>query len=207
MDVALAREYHKSLATMLSQLQLARTPQERAPIVQRMHNLVEPLYTVHSGAAQHMDEALRKLKYAQQPIVNAALHTVQHALQQIHHRIHAYEETHFVHHGPLRLFVRPVVADELRSIVEKNRLFDELHSRYVHAFAAPPAVEEALLEMHPSLLRPALQRLGFTESDALLFFQTTALPRVAHPVERIPSLTLCKFPSGIHISAVKHRVF
>jgi hypothetical protein len=206
MDVSLARQYHKKLAELFGELQLAQTVGEREPIVMRMQNIVGPLYVVHSGAGQHMEEALRKLKYPDLAVVNAAHHTINSSLQQLYEAIEQQREPHFLMHGEPRLYMKPVVEPELRSLVEKNRLFHSDHRPFIDVLEASEEVEDVFSTVESETLRPVLARLGFPDAQALLFFRSHALPNLSRPVEAIPSLKLARIRSGIPISVVKHRV-
>lgn len=206
MDVQLARQYHAKLQELLNELRDAESIGERAPTVQRMENLNRSLYTVHSGAAQHIEEALRKLKYPELAVVRAAHATIAQQLHILGRTIDGHPEAHFVRSGTERIFARPVHGDELRSAVERGRLFDEQHNLYLHAFEADPHVEELLLELDAATLRPALSRLGFPGADAILIFRTRAIPSVVAPLESIPSMRVAKLRTGIPVSVLKHRI-
>lgn len=206
MDVNLAKEYHKRLAELFSELQVTDNILAREPIVLRMQNVVTPLFVVHSGAAQHISEALAKLNQPDLAIVNASHHTINQGLQQIFDTIQQHTEQQFVIYGDERVFAKPVAMLELNSLKEKERLFDEEHNLFVHALDAPENVQETLLRLDTNTLRPVLQRLGFPHTDALVFFRTKAQPSIGKPIESMPSLKICKLRSGIPVSVMRHRV-
>jgi hypothetical protein len=206
MDVKLARQYHTRLSELLSQLRVAKSVLERAPIAERMLNINSPLHIVHTGAAQHIEEALRGLKYPDTPMVNASLATLERQLSVLADVINSHREPHFTLLGRERFFARPVQGDELRSAVERGRLIHERHEPYLLAFEVTPAVESTLLKIEPETLLPVLERMGFGRPEALLVFRTKAVPRVVAPVESIPSLRVAKLRSGVPVTILKHRV-
>ena len=207
MHIALARAYVKKLEGLLLDLEDQHTPQERFPLVLRMQDLVQPLYIVNSGAAQHIEEALRKLKYPDAPVVNAALATIRQSLQKFTQSIQTHGSNNFLLRGPQRTFVKPVAELELRSLVEKKRLFDHEHNPFVMALGAEERpVEKALLEARGDELKTVLHRMGFAHTDALIFFQTDAVPALGKPTENVPSLSIYKFRSGAPVHILKHRV-
>jgi hypothetical protein len=172
-----------------------------------MHELAQPLYVVNSRAAQHIEEALRKLKYPDVPVVNAALSTIRQSIEQFSATIKTHGSNNFLLRGPERFFAKPVAELELRSLVEKKRLFDEEHHPFVFAIGAEePHIQQTLLRARPEDLKPVLARMGFAHADALLFFKTQAVPALGKPAENLPLLSLYKFRSGAPLTVVKHRV-
>lgn len=207
MDVQLARQYHRKLQELYREIEQQASAEKRKATAERMHNIATPLYMVHSGAAQHIEEALRELGRPQEPAVNAARATIRTYLDILERTIESHPEKHFVLFGSERVFAKPVVGDELRSAIERGRLFHEDHTPFVHAFVVQPEVERMFLEADMQTLRPVLERLGFRDAEAILFFRTKAVPSLVAPLEQIPSLHIAKLRAGIPVSAIKHRVF
>jgi hypothetical protein len=205
MDVHTAQHYHDELRKLFSALQQAHTVQAREPIVIRMQNLAQALYVVNSNAVLHIEEALRKLKYPELAIVGASHATIATHLRRVQESIHEHQEPHFVLLGQERILAKPVVGDELRSLVEKGRLFHEDHRKYVSVFDAPDHIADTFIDIDVQTLRPALERLGFPHAEAIVFFRTKAVPSLVAPIEQIPSLRLCTLRSGVPITVLKHR--
>jgi hypothetical protein len=208
MDRIAATEYHKTLTELFAELQQATTPELRAPILARMHNILFPLYVVDTEAAQHAAEAFAKLKHPDLAIVNAAHGTIGESLARFRRAIDEHPDEPFVVYGDVeRAFVRPVSRDELAGVRTHGRLLAHDHGPYVHAFDATPKVERVLRGMEPAILRPAFERMGFTKPEALAFFTTRAHPKLGKPAERIPSLTVCSMRAGIPVQLVRVHEF
>ncbi len=208
MDRIAAQEYHKKLCELFNELQQATTPELRAPILARMHNVLFPLFVVDTHAAQHMTEAMNKLKYPDLPIVNAAHSTIGEALARFEQAIKDHPDEPFVVYGDdERVFARPVSRAELEGFKAHGRLFAHDNGPYVNAIDATKKVERVLREADPSVLIPVLERLGFTPAEAVAFFTTRAHPKIGKPAENIPSMTLCTMRAGIPVQLVRVHEF
>lgn len=207
MHKALAREQEKKLRNLLGELHAAQSVSARQGIAVRMGNLTPPLYIVSSEAGQHIEEALKKLKYQDRAVVNASLATIADALGTIRRVIDEHPHEHFAQLSSRpRLFAKPVSADELRSVVEKGRVLHESHGPFVFAIDAPAHVENVLLTADSQTLRPVLQRMGFPSTDALVFFTARHHPLLVKPAENLASINLAKLRSGSPTQVVRHRV-
>jgi hypothetical protein len=206
MHTSLAQQYHKTLAELFSQLQVADSPSEREALLTRMHNFIPQLYVVDAHAAQHMDEAIRSMRHDSVPVTRAALHTMNNSLQRLYDTVHLHQEDQFVMLGPRKVFVKPMGEAELRSLVEKSRLLNSDHGPFLHALAAEPHVIEVFREADPQTLRPVMQRMGFPEQQALVFFSTHAVPSLVTPVEGVPSLKMARIRNGVQATLLHHRI-
>lgn len=208
MDRIAAQEYHKKLCELFTELQQATTPELRAPVLARMHNLLFPLYVVDTHAAQHMSEAFYKLKHSEEPLVNAAHSTITEALARFQQAIQEHPDEPFVVFGDTeRLFARPVQREELEGFRTHGRLFAPNHERYAQAIDAPKHVERVLRTADPAVLIEALERIGFPRADAIAFFTTRAHPKLGKPAEKIPSMTLCTMRAGIPVQLARVHEF
>jgi hypothetical protein len=179
----------------------------RTPIVARMHNVLFPVHVVDTYAAQHIQEALAKLKHPDIALVNAAHRTIGDSLKRFQSAIAAHPDEPFVHYGETdRLFVKPVAMQELQSLKEHSRLLGAQHEPYVLVIEANASVDKVFRALGHETLAPALQRLGFPHSDALAFFRTRAHPKLGKPAESIPSLKICTMRGGVPVTLVAQRV-
>ena len=94
----------------------------------------------------------------------------------------------------------------VRSLVEKNRLFEHDHRPYVRVLEVGAPLDEVFTSVEAQTLRPVLHRMGFPQAQALVFFRTHALPSTSVPAENLPSVRITKLRSGVPITVVKHRV-
>jgi hypothetical protein len=208
MDKVSAEQYHKTLCELFTELQQATTPELRAPIIARMHNILFPLYVVDTSAAQHATEALHKLKHPEQVLVNAAHTTLAEAFARFEQRIREHPDEPFVVYGDEeRLFARAVSKEELDSFRTHNRLLASDHAPFVSAVDSPAHVERVLRVADAATVRPVLERLGFPHTDAIAFFTTRAHPKLGKPAERVPSMTICTLRAGIPARLVRVRAF
>ena len=208
MDRIAAQEYHKRLCELFTELQQATTPELRAPILARMHNTLFPLYVVDTHAAQHMSEALYKLKHPELAIVNAAHTTLAEALSRFEQTIKDHPDEPFVVYGDdERTFARPVSHEELEGLRTHGRLLTQDYTPYVYAIDATRNVERVLRNADPTILLPVLERLGFTKAEAIAFFSTRAHPKVGKPAEQMPSITMCTMRAGIPVQLVRVHEF
>lgn len=208
MDRIAAQEYHKKLCSLFAELQDATTPELRAPVLARMHNILFPLYVVDTHAAQHMTEAMHKLKHPDLAIVNAAHATIAEALTRFEDTITKHPDEPFVVFGENeRLFARPVLRDELEGFRAHGRLFAPGHAPYVQAIDSPKHVERVLRSADPSVLIEALERVGFPRAEAIAFFTTRAHPKIGKPAEKIPSMTICTMRAGIPVQLARVHEF
>jgi len=208
MDRIAAQEYHKKLCSLFTELQEATTPELRAPILARMHNILFPLYVVNTHAAQHLTEAMHKLKYPELAIVNSAHSTIAEALARFEQTIAQHPDEPFVIFGDNeRLFARPATREEVEGIRAHGRLFAPEHAPYLSAIDAPKNVERVLRTADKATLREALERVGFPRPEAIAFFTTRAHPKLGKPAERIPSMTICTMRAGIPAQLVRVHEF
>lgn len=207
MDRDAALQYHKTLGELLSELQEATTPDLRGPIVARMHNVLFPMHVVDTHAAQHIQEALAKLKHPDVALVNAAQRTISDSLKRFQSAIAAHPDEPFVRYGETdRLFVKPVALQELQSLKEHSRLLGAQHEPYVLVIEANANVDKVFRALDHATLAPALQRLGFPHIEALAFFRTRAHPKIGKPAQSMPSLKVCTMRGGIPVTLVAERV-
>lgn len=205
MDKRMAKQYHKQLVSLIADLH-KRKPQDRFDVAtSRVFNTAQPLYIVDSHAVQHIEEAARKLKYLDIAVQRAALATMERAAERLAFTIANHPTENFMIRGPERVFARPVMIDELRSLVEKGRLIHETHQPFVSVLDAPTKVERVLLEADTRDLSPAFSRMGF-EPEALVFFTANHHPVLGVASENIPSLKICTLRSGTPIKVLKHRL-
>ena len=208
MDKLAAAQYRKTLAELLAEIEGATTPELRAPVVARMHNVLFPLHVVDTHAAQHIQEALIKLKHPDEALVNAARQTISEALLRFEATINAHPEEPFVIFGESeRLFMKPVALAELNSLRERSRLIGEQHEPYILAIDSTPAIERVFRNADAETLIPALQRLGFPNTEALVFFRTRAQPKLGKPSLGMPSVKICTLRGGVPVTFVRERIF
>lgn len=206
MDRIAAQQYHKTLSELFLELKEATTPQLRAPILARMHNILFPLYVVDTHAAQHAGEALTRLREQDAAIVNAAHTTLAEALTRFAEAIDKHPDEPFVVFGEdERRFARAVSHEELEGLRTHGRLFAPDFGPYVTALDAKREVERVLREADPHTLATALGRVGFEKPEAVAFFATRAHPKLGKPAEKIPSMTICTMRAGIPITLLDVR--
>ena len=207
MDRAAALQYHKTLGELLAEMEGATSAELRMPVIARMHNVLFPLHVVDTGAAQNIQEALAKLKHEDRAIVQAANQTISNSLSRFQTAIAAHPEEPFVVFGDKdRLFVKPVALAELASLRERSRLLGEQHEQFILAIEGTPAVERVLRNADQATLIPALRRLGFPNTEALVFFRTRARPKLGKPAPSMPSVKVCTLRGGIPVTFVRERL-